>query len=345
MMGHMKKYSCPRCRNTKAVINYGRRKKVLRYYCKHCSRHFSINPCFPPTKQILNDHLDGLSFRKLATKYGISPMKAWRICEVGLKALPSNNQFTFNYCNQFSSTFEFDGKYFNVAKSNHDWVLLWGVDYFRHDIPIMWVAPSESYQAWSKFFFYFRIINHFPQLLLCDDNQNLKQAARKNFPSVIIQTCTNHFKENIRRNLRVRSDPTYQDFAQKIKAIIGIKLSDETMKHRLLALVRDYSHNPLIMAELIHIERYWKELTAYRSIGRSPLTTNMIEGLNSHLEARLFSLRSFQSINHAKLWLNGYVLKRRFTKYTDCKGKFRRLNGKSGVELTQKPGIDLPILF
>jgi hypothetical protein len=345
MMGHMKKYKCPRCLLTNEVINYGRRKKVLRYLCKRCNHHFSINPCFSPTKQILNDHLDGLSFRKLAIKYDVSPMKAWRICETSLKALPNNNQFTFNHCSQFGSVFEFDGKYFNVAEGNHDWVLLWGIDYFRHDIPVIYVAPSESYQSWSKFFFYFRIINHFPQLLLCDDNQNLKLAAKKNFPSVIIQTCTNHFKENIRRNLKVRSDPTYRDFTNRLQTIIGIKLSDEVMRQRLLTLVRNYHQDPLVISELINIERYWSELTAYRHIGKAPLTTNMIEGLNSHLEARLFSLRSFQSIHHAKLWLNGYVLKRRFTKHTDCKGKFRRLNGKSGVELTQKPGIDLPRLF
>lgn len=345
MMGHMKKYLCPHCSSSYQVIGYGRRNKVLRCFCKGCGHHFSVNPCYPPSKQILNDHLDGMSFRKLSIKYHISPMKAWRICEAKLKALPNNNQFTFNYCSQFSSVFEFDGKYFNVTHTNHDWVLLWGVDYFRHDIPVMWVAPSESYQAWSKFFFYFRIINHFPQLLLCDDNQNLKLAARKHFPAVTIQTCTNHFKENIRRNLKVRSETTYQNFVKRLTTIIGVKLSDEVMRQRLLSLVRDYQHDPVAMTELINIQRYWHELTAYRHIGKSPLTTNMIEGLNSHLEARLFSLRSFQSVQHAKLWLNGYVLRRRFTKFTDCKKKFKRLNGKSGVELTKKPGIELPILF
>jgi hypothetical protein len=71
----------------------------------------------------------------------------------------------------------------------------------------------------------------------------------------------------------------------------------------------------------------------------------MIEGLNSHLEARLFSLRSFQSLQHAKLWMNGYVLKRRFTKFTDCRGKFKFLNGKTGLQMTKKLNLDLPTLF
>jgi len=80
-------------------------------------------------------------------------------------------------------------------------------------------------------------------------------------------------------------------------------------------------------------------------MSHAPVTTNMMEGLNSHLEARLVSLRSFQSVSHAKLWFNGYVLKRRNTIFTDCKGKFRCLNGKTGVKLTQKPDIDIPPLF
>lgn len=275
----------------------------------------------------------------------MSPMKAWRICEEELKKLPNNNQFTFNYCSQFSNTFIFDGKYFNVASSEYDWVLLWGIDYFRHDIPVILVAPSENYQAWSKFFFYFRIISHHPQLLVCDDNTNLKLAARKNFPQVTIQTCFNHFKENIRRDLKVRSEDTYKDFMRRIEGVLTTKLSDEAMNRLLFALYRDFQKDPIAVSVLANIQRYQGELTGYRGIPGSPVTTNIIEGFNSHLEARLQALRSFQSVSYAKLWMNGYVLKRRYAIYTDCKGKFRSLNGKSGVQLTKRQGIDLPPLF
>jgi hypothetical protein len=291
------------------------------------------------------DHLDGMSFRKLAIKYRISPMTAWRLCQEELQKLPQNNQFTFNNCSQFGSTLIVDGKYFNIAHQTSDWCLLWGIDYFRHDIPVMLVAPSESYQAWSKYFFYFRIITHHPELLVCDDNQNLKLAALKNFPGVKIQTCWNHFKENVRRDLKVRSDKTYATFMHQIETVFKTKRTEGDMDKKLFSLFQDYGHDPVALSILTLIAKYRPELTAYRGWGSSPVTSNMMEGLNSHLEARLVSLRSFQSINHAKLWLNGYVLKRRFTKYTDCKGKFKRINGKRGIDLTKKPGIDLPILF
>jgi len=272
-------------------------------------------------------------------------MKAWRICYSELKKLPNNNQFTFNHCSRFSNIFVFDGKYFNIANQKYDWVLLWGMDYFRHDIPVFSIAPSENYQAWSKFFYYFRILNHYPQMLVCDDNTNLKLAARRCFPSVKIQTCFNHFKEGIRRSLKVRSDETYRPFVSRIESAFKNKISDQVLDRWLWTLYRDYKNNPVCLSILANIHKYKQELTAYRSIPGAPVTTNLIEGMNSHLEARLKMLRSFQTVSYAKLWMNGYVLKRRFTKFTDCKGKFKSLNGKRGVDLTKKPKTDLPVFF
>ena len=170
-------------------------------------------------------------------------------------------------------------------------------------------------------------------------------AARRQFPAVKIQTCFNHFKENVRRELRVRSEDTYKDFMKRIEGVLTEKLNDESMNKKLFSLYQDYRHDVVAVSVLTNIQKYRSELTGYRGVPHSPVTTNMIEGLNSHLEARLQSLRSFQTVTYAKLWINGYVLKRRSTKYTDCRGKFRSLNGKTGVELTKKPGLDLPILF
>lgn len=341
----MRKYKCPSCHRTASVIKYGRRNKSLKYYCKLCKRYFSVNPIYLNTKQILSDHLDGLSFRKLAIKYDISPMTAWRICEKELKRLPDNNQFSFNYCNRFSSVFVIDGKYFNIAERQSSYVLLWGIDYYRHDIPVFYLAPSENYHAWSKYFFYFRLLQHRPEIIVCDDNVNLKMAARSLFPQVRIQTCFNHFKESIRRNLKVRSDNTYKPFMERIERIFESKINDQTLNTYLFALFRDYRDDPVCLSVITNIKRYMVELTAYRGVKNTPVTTNIIEGLNSHLEARLVGLRSFQTVSYAKLWMNGYILKRRFTKWTDCKGKFKKLNGKTGVKLTSKHGVVIPTLF
>lgn len=346
-MGYMKKYKCPVCLSTHFVIRKTKRKSSILYRCKHCKKYFSINTCWIDKKEILNDHLDGLSFRDLSRKYNISSMKAWRICEERLRKLPSNNQFTFNYCNKFSHIFVFDGKYFNVANQPHNWVLLWGIDYFKHDIPVFTIAPSENYQNWSKFFFYFRLLNHHPQLAICDDNINLKMAARYHFPMVKIQTCYNHFKENIRRDLHVRSDDFYKPFMRKIESILDSsnKLSDENFNKWLWVLFRDFSNDSFCKQILINIEKYKTELLAYRGIPQAPLTNNLIEGLNSHIEKRLQKIRAFQTVEYARLWFNGLMLKKRFTKFTDCGVKFRFLNGHRGVDQTKKERVDLPLLF
>jgi len=243
----------------------------------------------------------------------------------------------------------FDGKYFNVADRPHDWVLLWGIDYFKHDIPVFTIAPSENYHSWAKCFSYFRILNCFPELLVCDDNINLKMAARSRFPGCKIQTCYNHFKENIRRDLHIRSDAgkQYKDFMGRIESVLSSsqKLADHTLNDWMYCLYRDYQHDPVCLQILISIETYKTELLAYRGISQAPVTTNLIEGLNGHLESRLFALRSFQTIEYARLWFNGYVLKRRFTKFTDCRGKFRFLKGKSGLMMTKKSEIVIPSYF
>lgn len=341
----MKKYKCPICSSTSFVVKFGYRKRTHRFLCRACSRHFSVNPHFTDKKAVLIDHLDGLSFRRLAVKYGVSPMTAWRVCEEELKKLPDNNQFTHQYCSKFSSVFIFDGKFFNVRGYKTNLVLLWGIDYFRHDIPVFTLAPYENYQGWAKYFSYFRIISHHPALLVCDDNVNLKMAARNAFPQVKIQTCYNHFKESVRRTLRVRSDSTYKSFMRRIESIFAQKLSAEVFNRWLFLLLKDYGRDPVCLSVITNIERYKMELLAYRGVAAAPLTSNLMESYNSHLESRLFSLRSFQSFTHAKLWMNGYILRRRYTKFTDCEGKFRPLNGKCSVELTRKKEVDLPILF
>lgn len=341
----MKKYQCPGCHSTAWVIRHSKRGKSIRYRCKRCIKYFSVKTVHPDRKAILSDHLDGLSFRRLAEKYSLSPMSIWRICEEELQKLPDNNKFTFNYCSRFSNILLCDGKYFNLKGYLSGYVLLWGIDYFRHDIPVFTLAPSENYHAWATYFSYFRIINAHPQLVVCDDNTNLKLAARNTFPSVTVQTCFNHFKENIRRDLRVRSDPTYKPFMGRIEDILKEKLNDDALDKKLFALYTDYKHDPVCLSVLTNIQKYKPELLGYRGIPQSPVTTNIMEGLNAHLESRLFSLRSFQSLSYARLWFNGYILKRRFTKFTDCRGKFKHLNGKTGVSMTQKLEIDLPILF
>ena len=134
---------------------------------------------------------------------------------------------------------------------------------------------------------------------------------------------------------------------RRIESILNSsnKLSDETFNKWLWALYRDFKDDSLCLQILTNIEKYKTELLAYRNIPQAPLTNNIIEGFNGHLEGRLQKLRSFQTIKHARLWLNGYILKRRLTKFTDCRGRFRYLRGKTGVQMTKKERVNIPLYF
>jgi hypothetical protein len=88
----MKKYKCPKCKTTAHVVKFGYRKKVHRFFCKKCRKHFSFNPCFLDRKAVLNDHLDSLSFRKLVLKYKFSPQKKNELFEQKLALLEKKSQ-------------------------------------------------------------------------------------------------------------------------------------------------------------------------------------------------------------------------------------------------------------
>lgn len=67
-----------------------------------------------------------------------------------------------------------------------------------------------------------------------------------------------------------------------------------------------------------------------------PRTTNLIEGWNSTtMELRISSIRGFKKEKYARNYLNAIILKYRFHKFTDCKGKFKSLNGKSPLEVAK----------
>lgn len=59
-----------------------------------------------------------------------------------------------------------------------------------------------------------------------------------------------------------------------------------------------------------------------------PRTTNLIEGYHStSVEIRLNGIRGFEHEETAANYINALILRRRFWKFTDCKGKFKHLNG------------------
>lgn len=292
------------------------------------------------------DHLDGISLRRLAVKYNISKSKCQRICFEELKKLPNNNQFSIDNSRRFGVVLMPDAKYINVKGYKDKLAFLWAIDYFKHDVPIISLEQSENFGAWNRFFNHYNSIPTQYPIVVCDNNIALKIAALQNFPVTRIQTCYNHLKENYRRVLKVRSQDKYKHFMLLIEGmlcseIISRQEFDKRFKH-----AYDLYHKDLLARSiLIDIKNKEREIHAHKLFKHAPKTTNLIESFNSQLEARLVSIRSFQSYEHAWLWLNGYVLKRRFTKFTDCKGMFKEFNGKRPIEITLREERTLSHVF
>lgn len=252
---------------------------------------------------------------------------------------------TRRYCRHFCGILVVDGKFVKVKGFDRKIPVIYGVDYLTHDIPTYKFAPSENYLACLVFFQSLRLLNYPLVAVVCDDNENIREAAVAVYPKVVVQICQNHFKENVRATLGVRTDPTYQPFMAEVEELFATKRTAADFDYRARRLVLRYQHQPLCLAVMLDIERKKKLLLGYLNAKNVPTTTNLIESLNSHLEGRLKTIKGFESFKHANLWLNGYFLRRRLLKFTDCEGHFKHLNGKCSLQMSLKRGLDLPRIF
>jgi len=312
--------------------------------CKKCGCWFSIDYGRKP-KSIITEHVSGKPLRKIAHDEKRSKSSVIRQYQKELEKLPNNNTLTKRYCNRFSGIIVVDGKYVNVRGYDSKIPLLWGIDYLTHDVPIFELALSESYEGWLRYFGYLKSIKYSMKIVVCDDNQNIKLAAKYMFPNVIIQTCQNHFLENIRRELLVRTEEKYRPFVDDLRYhLFSKKITREDFLQRAYKLFRKYKDNQICISYLVKINNAIDELTASTLVKHAPRTTNIIESYNSHLQARLKSIKGFQSFLSAKKWLNAYIIKRRYRKFTDCCKKFGYLNGKSSISQTLKKSAVLPLI-
>ena len=160
-----------------------------------------------------------------------------------------------------------------------------------------------------------------------------------------MQLCQNHYKENIRNNLAIRTDKTYVEFMRSIETLFRKKLSKDDLKRRAFGITKAYGDDPRCLGIMVEIYKRRELLFGYTSIQKIPTTTNLIECFNSHLQGRLKTIKGFETFKHADLWLNGFFLRRRTKKFTDCKGKFKKLNGKTSLQKSLNPNLDIPSFF
>lgn len=271
-----------------------------------------------------------------------------------LDILPHNNDVTLSYCNpkRFCGFLVVDGKYVKVKGYDRKIPFIYGIDYLTHDIPICLLAPSENYQAMLQYFTKLKNTGYELLAVICDDNESIRMAARVVYPNVVVQLCHVHFLENIRKALKVRSEETYRAFLKDLEEKIFKLpyLGQANLERHIRWRAPRHYDDPVKIGTLQNIFHYSDLLTGYVKAENlfhngCPRTTNLIESYNKQLNGRLKTIQGFQSFQSAERWLSAWILQRRLTNFTDCRKRFKRLNGTCSLEKTRMKKFKLPKLF
>lgn len=282
--------------------------------------------------------MDGISFRALGNVTGLSAAQMYRKIKKEMNELPENTWVTKNYCSRFCGILVVDGKYVKVKGYKQKIPFIYGIDYLTHDIPVGILAPSENEESFLKLFRLLKTCNYPLHTVICDDRFPMAKALQYYYPKARVQLCNNHYVENIRQHLHTRIQPKHQRFFNFLYTHIFQQYKNEKKLGQDLfyLLKKQAKFDPLRQSILIDIYKRRKELFQYAHIPDCPKDTNLIELYNSHLQARLKSIKGFKSFQAAERWLNAYLLRRRTKPLTDCDHKFKHLNGKSSLQKTLK---------
>ena len=286
------------------------------------------------------EHIDGVGFRRLGDENTLSGSQTYARVIVELNQLPKNDFLTKTLCDtaRFCGTLILDGKYVAVKDFDAKIPFLYGIDYLTHDILHGELFFSEDEAAFSQYFQKLKDLGYNLRIVVADDRGGLKAALRKVFPYARLQLCQNHYLENIRTALKVRSEETYQHFFNSLKLhVFTPYLNDEEITAGLKHVKDNHAgQNWLLNNILADIENRRNDLFAYRHFDGCPNNTNLIELYNSHLNGRLKTIKGFQNLTSTRRWLNAWIVRRRTKKLTDCEQKFKRLNKHCSLEFTIK---------
>jgi len=237
-----------------------------------------------------------------------------------------------------TGTLIIDGKFVKVRGHAKKIPFIFAIDYDSHDVIHDQLSLAEDNTAFDKFFKELKQTGYRLKIVVSDERVGLKTACLRYYPGVLFQTCVGHYFKNLRKLLSTRTDDKYQHFLNSLKLHVFTEAHNLQEAIQGLMLVRDNhgKEDRSVQAIIAEIHARQDIFFAYHKVSGCPNNTNLIELFNSHLNARLESIKGFTSFQSAALWLNAYILRRRTLKFTDCDEKFKHLNGKCSLEMTIK---------
>lgn len=190
-----------------------------------------------------------------------------------------------------------------------------------------------------------KTINYPLRVVVCDDSSALKLALIRVYPKAKIQLCHNHYFENLRQYLSIRTSEIFQPFFYDLKEAFKTKHHPKKRQALLAHTTYKYRNDQTILGIMVDIEKRNDELFTYKQIKGCPSTNNIIESYNSHLNGRLKTIKGFDSYTSAERWLNAWMIRRRIKTFTDCQKPFKHLNGKCSLSQTLKKGQKWPSIL
>lgn len=293
------------------------------------------------------EHIDGVPFRKLGDEHELSGVQAYNRVFAELQQLPNVFEITKHYCQYSSGIVIIDGKYITVKGFKHKIPWIYAIDYVTHDILFGLVSAAEDIETFETFFKLVQQLQYPLRIVVADDRSSLSIGLKRVYPDIPVQVCLNHYLENIRQQLHLRTDPTHQHFFNALKRHVFDEYVDDAQLDVALhhVLTQRCDNIPLRQDIVTTIAQRRKELFAYVNVPQCPNNTNLIELFNSHFNARLRTLKGFKNEQHALLWLNALMLRRRTKPFTDCGPKFKHLNGKCSLQIALNPNSTFPTIL
>ena len=220
---------CVFCKKYKAS-KQGKRNNRIRFKCLNCGLWFvkgdkNSNQAEISLKQILLDHLDGVSFRNLVSRHGSNKNKLCEITNNQISKFKDNFEITKQFLKQlkYTGNLVVDGKCIPVKETiksighvtgkiprsskrrriKKAMVVIWGADYSTHDMPHYEFGESENGFVFDNYFRKLKSINYPLKSLTADDRREIVLAAERHYPDCVVQLCARHYITKVSRTLTI----------------------------------------------------------------------------------------------------------------------------------------------
>ena len=293
-------------------------------------------------RKITRAYIEGRSsYRALARFFRLDKNTVFKAVLEILSELVDSDFISFHFHPKWSGILSVDGKYIRIfdwsarhfhlsskeKKAAHKGSFLAGVDVLTKDIPHHHLGDEETMIDLTMFFKTLKQIGYPLRVLITDGNTDIERAARHVYGDMFkVQLCHKHFIDTLNHYLK---DERKEMKGETERMIENIRASIAKGEGLPLTSIKTETQEKILR----YYQKNRHKLFLWTTLRGVPKTNNHIENLFRQLNLRLKTVNIFQTRTTAEKYLNALVLARRFTAFTDCKGRNKFNNGKAPLEL------------